>query len=100
MESLGPLRRLWGTIAGQNRPDGLADVQIGDPRFDEWEVVRDFDELETARAFRQAVAERGVETVLTADWPLDSFGRGDIALRVPPGRWSEAEDLLELDADD
>jgi hypothetical protein len=32
--------------------------------------------------------------VLTADWPLDGFGRGDIALRVPPGRWSDAEELL------
>ena len=26
--------------------------------------------------------------------PLDEFGRGDIALRVPPGRWSEAEEAL------
>jgi hypothetical protein len=101
MEEPGPLRRLWGTITGQNRPDGLAEVHIGDPRFDEWDVVRDFEELETARAFRQAVAERGLEAALTADWPLDGFGRGDIALRVPPGRWSEAEELLEgLDGDD
>ena len=29
--------------------------------------------------------------MLTADWPLDRFGRGDIALRVPAERWSEAE---------
>jgi hypothetical protein len=79
------------------RPDGLAELHVGDPRFDEWEVVRDFDELETARAFRQNLAERGMDAVLTADWPLDRFGRGDIALRVPPGRWSEAEDLLAED---
>ena len=44
---------------------------------------RDFDELETARAFRQALTDRGVEAVLTSDWPLDEYGRGDISLRVP-----------------
>ncbi len=32
--------------------------------------------------------------MITADWELDRFGRGDIALRVPPGRWSEAEEAL------
>lgn len=101
MQRPGPLRRLWSTIAGPSHPDGLAELHVADPRFDEWEVVRDFSELETARAFHQSVAEHGVEAVLTADWPLDSFGRGDIALRVPPGRWSEAEELLDgLDADD
>jgi hypothetical protein len=35
--------------------------------------------------------------VLTSDWQLDEFGRGDIALRVPPGKWSEAEELLGPD---
>jgi hypothetical protein len=67
---------------------------VGDPRFDEWEVVRDYEDLDTARAFRQQVEEAGIDAVLTSDWPLDRFGRGDIALRVPPGAWSEAEDLL------
>ncbi len=76
-------------------PDGLAELQIGDPRFDDWEVVRDFGDLETARAFRQNLEEQGLsETVLTADWALDEWGRGDIALRVPPGKWSQAEELL------
>ena len=88
-------RRLWGTVGGESHPDGLAELHVGDPRFDDWEVVRDFGELETARAFRQSLAERGLESVLTADWPLDEYGRGDIALRVPPGAWSEAEELLE-----
>lgn len=69
-------------------------VHVGDPRFDGWEVVRDFEDLETARAFRQQVAEAGMEAVLTSDWPLDRFGRGDIALRVPADAWSDAEDLL------
>jgi hypothetical protein len=90
-------KRLWKTVGGASHPDGLEELQVGDPRFDDWEVVRDFGELETARAFQQSLAERGVEAVLTADWPLDSFGRGDIALRVPPGRWSEAEELLDSD---
>ncbi len=65
-------------------------IHIGDPRFDAWEVVRDFEDLESATAWRGHLAEAGVECVLTSDWPLDRFGRGDVALRVPPGRWSEA----------
>jgi hypothetical protein len=28
------------------------DVLVADPRFDEWEVVRDFEDLSTARAWR------------------------------------------------
>jgi hypothetical protein len=67
---------------------------VGDPRFDPWEVVRDFEDVPTARAWRQHLAEAGIDAVLTSDWPLDRFGRGDIALRVPPGSWSDAEDLL------
>ena len=67
---------------------------MDDPRFDEWDVVRDFGDVRTARAFRQALEEAGIESVLTSDWPLDRFGRGDVALRVPPDSWSEAELLL------
>jgi hypothetical protein len=62
-------------------------------------MVRDFGELETARAWRQQLTDQGIEAVLTADYPLDRFGRGDIALRVPPGRWSEANELLDEPAD-
>jgi hypothetical protein len=69
-------------------------IHVGDPRFDEWEVVRDFEDLESAEAWRRHLADAGVEAVLTSDWPLDRFGRGDIALRVAPGRWSDAEELL------
>jgi hypothetical protein len=69
-------------------------IHVGDPRFDDWEVVRDFEDLPSANAWRQHLAEAGFEAALTADWPLDEFGRGDIALRVPPGRWSEADELL------
>jgi hypothetical protein len=70
-------------------------VHVGDPRFDDWEVVRDFEEVKAATAWRRHLDESGLEAILTADWPLDRFGRGDIALRVPPGRWSEAEELLD-----
>jgi hypothetical protein len=74
--------------------DGL---YVGDPRFDDWEVVEDFEELNAAKAFRQHLEELGQECVLTADWPLDRFGRGDIALRVPAGQWSDARELLDQD---
>lgn len=91
------LNRLWGLAGGESHADGLAELRIGDAAYDDWDVVQDFEELETARAFRQTLAEQGFEAVLTADWPLDEFGRGDIALRVPPGRGLEAEELLDGD---
>ncbi|GAC1322871.1 MAG: hypothetical protein NVSMB25_18530 [Thermoleophilaceae bacterium] len=76
------------------RPRRDEELLVGDPRFDGWEVVRDFEDLATARAWRAHLASAGIDAVLTADWPLDRFGRGDIALRVAPGRWSDAEDFL------
>ena len=75
-------------------------VHVGDPRFDSWEVVRDFEDLESASAWRGHLQEAGVECVLTSDWPLDRFGRGDISLMVPPGSWIEADEILSgLDLD-
>ncbi len=91
------IRRLWGAAGGEPHPDGLAELRIGDASFDDWAVVGDFDDLETARAFCQSLTDRGVDAVLTADWPLDEFGRGDIALRVPPERELEAEELLDAE---
>ena len=73
----------------------MAELIVGDPAYDDWEVVRDFEELAAARAWHQHLSEQGVEAVLTADHQLDQFDRGDIALRVPPGRWSEANELLD-----
>ena len=73
---------------------GAPVVAVGDPRYDDWEVVRDFEELAAARAWHQHLVEGGLTAVLTSDWPLDRFDRGDIALRVPPGYWSDAEELL------
>jgi hypothetical protein len=70
-------------------------LYVGDPRFDDWEPVRDFEDLKTARAWQQHLREAtGIEAVLTSDWELDRYGRGDIALRVPPDDWSEAEEIL------
>ena len=89
------LRGLFRTAGGPRRADGLAELQVGDPRFDDWDVVKDFEDLDSARAWRQQLAETGVEAVITSDWPLDEWGRGDIALRVPPGSWSDASESLE-----
>jgi hypothetical protein len=89
------LSRAFGTSEGSLHPDGLAELQIGNAAFDDWDIVADYPELETARAFRQALTDRGMEAVLTSDWPLDEYGRGDISLRVPAGRGIEAEEMLE-----
>ncbi|MDQ2621924.1 MAG: hypothetical protein M3Y45_02665 [Actinomycetota bacterium] len=75
--------------------DGSGRIHIADPRFDEWETVREFEDLETALAWRDALRGDGQEAELTSDWELDRFRRGDIHLQVPPGRWSEAEELLD-----
>jgi len=75
-------------------------LYVADPRFDDWEVLRDFADLESAQAWHRHVDEAGFEVVMTADWPLDRFGRGDIALRVPSESWSDAEEFvggLDLD---
>jgi hypothetical protein len=89
------LRELLGIGTGSLHPDGLAELCVGDGAYDDWEVVRDFEELETARAWRQMLTDAGMDAVLTSDHPLDEYGRGDIALRVPAGRWSEANELLD-----
>jgi hypothetical protein len=86
---------MLGAAAGPPHPDGIDELQIGDASFDHWEVVRDFGELEAARAWRQQLTDAGFEAVLTADHPLNQWGRGDIALRVPSDRWSEANELLD-----
>jgi hypothetical protein len=91
------LRRAWHTAGGKPHADGSGELHVGDARFDDWDVVQDFAELKTARAFCQTLAERGVEAVLTADWALDEFGRGDIALRVPPGQGIDVEEMLDAE---
>lgn len=84
----------WPGRRSSRRAERPGELHVADPRFDDWPVVHDFEELAGARAWRQHLADRGVDAVLTTDWPLDEFGRGDIALRVEPGRYSEADELL------
>jgi hypothetical protein len=84
-----------GASEGSLHPDGLAELIVGDASYDDWDIVRDFGDLETGRAWRQTLAEHGFEAVLTSDWPVDEFGHGDVSLRVPPGKGLEAEDALE-----
>ena len=88
------LKRFFSDVGGPPTKDGVAELKVGDASYDDWEVVRDFGELETARAWRQQLTDQGIEAVITTDYELDEWGRGDIALRVPPGRWSEAEEML------
>jgi hypothetical protein len=76
------------------------EIHVGDPRFDDWEVVREFEDVESARAWRRHLEEAGIKAVVTADHELDRFGQGDVYLQVPPDRWSEAEAFLSnLDPD-
>jgi hypothetical protein len=89
------LRRFFRDVGGPPTLDGIAELKVGDASYDDWEVVRDIGELEAARAWRQQLTDAGLEAVITSDHPLDEWGRGDIALRVPPGRWSEANELLD-----
>jgi hypothetical protein len=88
-------RQLFGVGEESLHPDGVAELHVGDARYDNWDVVRDFEELETARAWRQQLTDAGIDAVITSDYPLNEYGRGDIALRVPPGRWSDANELLD-----
>lgn len=77
--------------SGSDRADQLF---VGDPRFDDWETVREFDDLRTARAWLGTLVDAGIDAAITADHELDRFGRGDVYLQVPPDRWSDAEELL------
>jgi hypothetical protein len=90
---MGRLDR-WRRSLTSPRADGAGAVVVADPRFDDWEVVREFVDLDSARAWHQQLSDAGVEAVLTADHEPDRVGHGDIYLQVPPGRWSEAEELL------
>jgi hypothetical protein len=74
---------------------GTPQVHVGDRRFDDWEVVADYEELETALAFRDGLRELGLAAELTTDHPLDVFKRGDIALRVPAHQYGDATVALE-----
>ena len=70
--------RLRSASGGRRPGPGQTPVHVGDPRFDCWETVREFGDLRTARAWHQALVEAGIEAALTADWPVDRFGHGEI----------------------
>ena len=74
---------------------GPRDLHIADPRFDDWETVADFEDVETARAFGGRLTDLGIENALTADWELDRFGRGEIFLRVPGESYGDATVALD-----
>lgn len=83
------------SIIGPRRPDGLGKVHIGDPRFDDWPVIRDFGDLPAARAWAEHLEALGITAVITSDWQIDRFGRGDIAVRVPAEDWTATQEILE-----
>jgi hypothetical protein len=70
-------------------------VSVGDPRLEDWETVAEFEDTPTALAWRDRLRELGIDAACAADRPLDRSGRGDIYLVVPPGQWSEANEVVE-----
>jgi hypothetical protein len=79
---------------------GRPELHVDAPEYDGWAVVEDYEDLQTARAFRDRLRELGLQAELTSDHPLDRFGRGDIALRVPDGQYGDATVALDgLDLD-
>lgn len=70
-------------------------VHIGDPRFDGWETVAEFEDVATATAFAGRLGELGIPGALTADWELDQHGRGEIYLQVPGEHYDEATVAIE-----
>jgi hypothetical protein len=70
-------------------------ILVGDPRLEDWETVSTFDDEKTAVAWRDQLRAMGIDANCAADHPLDSFGRGDIYLVVPPDEWSRANEIVE-----
>jgi hypothetical protein len=70
-------------------------VTVADPRFEDWETVATFEEEATALAWRDQLRNLGIDASLTADQPLDRFGRGDIFLVVPAQQWSRANEVVD-----
>ncbi len=76
------------------------ELRVGDAAYDDWPIVADFEEIETAKAFCQQLREAGFAAEITSDWPLDDFGAGDIALRTHPEEDQfAARDLVEFPED-
>lgn len=72
-------------------------LHVGDAAYDDWPIVADFEQLDTAKAFCQQLREAGFAAEITSDWPLDDFGGGDIALRTHPEEdHFAARDLIDF----
>jgi len=85
-----PIRRLLrGRVAREPR------VLIGDPRVGDWETVAEFEDEQTAVAWRDQLRQLGVDACCVADAPPDRLGRGDIYLVVPPDQWSRATEIVD-----
>jgi hypothetical protein len=68
---------------------------VGDLRFEDWETVADFEDLQTAQAFASRLTDLGIENALVADRELDRFDRGEIFLRVPGESYGDATVALD-----
>src|SRR4029077_5168629 len=67
MSLFGRIRAVFG---GRPPGPGATPVYVDEPRVDSWDVVRDFTDVKTARAWHQALKDAGIEAALTVDWPL------------------------------
>jgi hypothetical protein len=81
-------------LFSRHRP-AARDVHVADPRFDDWDVVGEYEDVATATAFSGRLSELGFDNALTADHPPDRFGRGDIYLCVQAGRYGDATVALD-----
>jgi hypothetical protein len=79
----------------RSRPPKEPLVAIGDPRFAGWETVSNFEDVNTAVAWRDQLRRFGLDASCISDHPLDRFGRGDIYLVVPEPQWSRANEIIE-----
>jgi hypothetical protein len=75
-------------------------VHVASVEFEDWAQVEDYEDLDTALAFRDRLRDLGLRAELTADHELDRHGRGDISLCVPPAQYGDATVALDgLDLD-
>ncbi len=70
-------------------------MAIGDPRFEGWETVSEFEDQTTAVAWRDQLRGLGIDASCVADHQLDRFGRGDVYLVVAPDQWSRANEIVD-----
>ena len=70
-------------------------MAIGDPRFEGWETVGEFEDQTTAVAWRDQLRGLGIDASCVADHQLDRFGRGDVYLVVAPDQWSRANEIVD-----